>query len=371
MQATAGTLHSRADGVNPHSAGTGPAGLIRSLGISRRDPIIENYTERDAVTVARPSASNLFITNGGDEYLRRWNEEKDIYPGLSAGIDPDTRRSFRFDPPERYRGVYINNYTVQNRKKYESLLNKADLHGINTLVIDVQPKAPSARFMEYARKKGYYLIARVVVFDGGLKVFPPSPESLRSVFESAEGAVRSGFAEIQLDYIRFADHDGIRADLRGRYRMIDAILTGMTRRLNPLGVRVGADVFGRVAFNRDDRIGQKLENFAAHMDTIYPMLYPSHFYGQPEMIGDPYKAVYLGTKNCKDRIGHKSRIVSYVQGFGMSVSQSGLSLEKYIRRQIDAVEDAGGDGYIVWSPGNRYEALFRVLSRSAINTAIR
>ena len=46
--------------------------------------------------------------------------------------------------------------------------------------------------------------------------------------------------------------------------------------LHPLGVRVSADVFG-LAATHDLGIGQVPKRVAKYVDTLYPMVYPSHF----------------------------------------------------------------------------------------------
>src|SRR4029078_4171384 len=47
-------------------------------------------------------------------------------------------------------------------------------------------------------------------------------------------------------------------------------------RLEPLGVRISAAVFG-LAATRDLGIGQPPKLMAPSLDAIYPMVYPSHF----------------------------------------------------------------------------------------------
>ena len=47
-------------------------------------------------------------------------------------------------------------------------------------------------------------------------------------------------------------------------------------RLEPLGVRISAAVFG-LAATRDLGIGQRPRLLAPYLDAIYPMVYPSHY----------------------------------------------------------------------------------------------
>ncbi len=286
--------------------------------------------------------------------------------GFPTTLRPTRKGGYRYRAPKFYEGIYITNPVAYTPRLYRPLLQKARAARLNTLVVDVQPKLPPLEFIRLAREGGFYLVARVVVFPGGLNEYPPRAGRIHRTLDLAERAARTGFMEVQLDYIRFADRirgqRNLSVSLDKRYRLIEGILKMATDRLRPHGVRVGADVFGRIAFNRDDIIGQKVELFAAHLDTIYPMLYPSHFYGEPHRIRNPYQTVLLGNKNTVERSQGHSKIIAYIQGFRMSVGPSGLSYENYIRKQIAAAEDSGGAGYIVWNARNHYDAFFRALA---------
>ena len=283
---------------------------------------------------------------------------------LPTDLTPLPKDKPRYRSPDFYRGIYINNAVARDTGRFAAYVRQAKANGLNTLVVDVQPRMPSSRSMRLAREAGLYLVARVVVFEYGLKVYPPPLPHLEKVVHAAERAAIGGFMEIQLDYIRFADRSKkLGVPLADRYRTIASFLKLFSERLRPHGVRIGADVFGRIAFNRNDIIGQKLEIFAPHLDTIYPMLYPSHFYGDPKYQRDPYRAIYDGNRSSLRRVGHQSKIVAYIQGFDMKVKLSGLSYVNYIQRQIKAAEDSKSQGFIVWNAHNRYAPFYRALRR--------
>ncbi|MCB1137514.1 MAG: glycosyl hydrolase [Leptospiraceae bacterium] len=247
---------------------------------------------------------------------------------------------------------------------YGPLLKQARSSGVNTLVVDVQPSLPPEDFLKEAKSMGFYLVSRVVVFEGGLRTYPAPPEHVNKVIQRAEAAATLGFMEIQLDYIRFADKLHIRGlTLTRRYRAIASILQSFEKRLRPHGVRIGADIFGRIPFNKNDIIGQKMEVFAPYLDTIYPMLYPSHFYGDPFYQKNPYRTIYDGKTKAIRRAG-TSRIIAYIQGFTMYVGKSGLSYKDYIKKQILAARDSGGAGFIVWNPKNQYGTFFQALEET-------
>ena len=289
--------------------------------------------------------------------------------GFPVLLEPTPKKGYRYRAPRFYRGIYLTSATARLPRRYRRILRKAKSLGVNTLVVDVQPRMPRDEFIRFAREEmNMYLVARVVVFQGGLKRYPPPLRHIQRVLTVSEKAARGGFMEIQLDYIRFADpwrrnrkHPRLRLSLKKRYRLIEGILKMSTDRLRPMGVRVGGDIFGRIAFNYNDAIGQRVELFAAHLDTIYPMLYPSHFYGDPHRIRDPYGTILDGSKNCIRRSKGQSRIITYIQGFRMNVRSSGLSYTRYIQKQIQATEDARGAGYVVWNARNNYRAFFRAI----------
>lgn len=284
--------------------------------------------------------------------------------------EPRNNRSFAKAAPSFYRGLYINNALVRG-KGFANFLKTADNHGINVLVIDIQPHMPPAEALKLAEDMGFYLVARVVVFDAGLKTYPAPKGHIERIVNRAEEGAKAGFAEIQLDYIRFADNLRVKGlTVQKRYDYISSVLSQFERRLRPYKVRIGADIFGRIAFNRDDIIGQKLELFDRHMDVIYPMLYPSHFYGDPIRRRKPYHTIFDGTLGSKKRV-RNARIVPYIQTFGMRVGESGLSVENYIRAQLDAAQDSGGAGYVAWNARNDYSVFFRAIRSGRFMPAVK
>ncbi len=274
------------------------------------------------------------------------------------------REVLDFSIPQYYQGLYLNVRTARERQLYQPLIKKARRFGMNTVVVDVQPRLPKPHFMQLLGKEQFYPIARLVVFEGGLAYYPPHRRHLEKIIRTAERAAEIGFREIQLDYIRFTDDKKLPTiSLAQRYKCMEDILKMAVERLQPYGVDISADLFGRVAFNQNDPIGQKLELFAQYMDSLYPMLYPSHFYGMSQRIRDPYQTVFLGTRNAVQRAAGQSRIIPYIQAFRMSIRESGLTFREYIHKQLQAARDAGSDGFIAWNARNSYEPFFQALKK--------
>ncbi|MDV6236778.1 putative glycoside hydrolase [Leptospira ellisii] len=265
--------------------------------------------------------------------------------------------------PNFARGIYISQRTLKKTKVFQEIRRKAIRHGINLLVIDVQPTILSKGDLDSLIEEGFYPVARVVNFEGGLPTEKPTEQRITSIYRSIRGACQSGFPEIQLDYIRYADNLQLKLSYDSRYKNISGIIKNIrneTLKCENLPY-IGADIFGRIPFNQNDMIGQKVEVFAQVVDVLYPMLYPSHFYGMPDRIKDPYQTVYDGTLLTLKRSLKTTRVIPYIQGFNMSVGKSGLSLADYIKAQVKASYDSGGHGFVVWNAWNEYEPTFQAL----------
>ncbi|MBM9579676.1 glycosyl hydrolase [Leptospira sp. 201903070] len=275
----------------------------------------------------------------------------------NAVSNPDQRA------PDFSRGIYISQRTLKKVKAFEELRKKSKVHGVNFLVIDVQPYSPSRETLNSLVSEGFYPVARIVNFDGGLPTEKPSEQKIISIHRTIRAACQSGFPEIQLDYIRYADNLQLKLSFEMRYKNISNIIKNIrneTLKCENLPY-IGADIFGRIPFNQNDSIGQKVEVFAQVVDVLYPMLYPSHFYGMPNRIKDPYQTVYDGTHLTLKRSLKTTRVIPYIQGFNMSVARSGLSLSDYIKAQVKAAYDSGAHGFVVWNAWNDYDSTFQAL----------
>ncbi len=263
--------------------------------------------------------------------------------------------------PHFIKGIYLTNGTAISTKTLTHFVNASKKHGINTLVIDAQGKNLTAAQMSLIKSNGLYPVARIVCFDLGLKEKYPDKRHVDEIMAAIQVAAKTGFREIQLDYIRYADSRAMqRLPLAFKYEQIGKILARARTLTDSLGVELGADVFGRITLNQNDQIGQRLELFGEHVHSLYPMVYPSHYYGDPEKIANPYGTVKEGVKNSIERIP-KTRIVPYIQGFGMKIKQARLTLPEYVLKQLYAVDDADGNGYVVWNARNDYSATWKAL----------
>lgn len=239
------------------------------------------------------------------------------------------------------------------------------------------------------KARGIYLIARIVVFkddplvklhpewavhaaggavwkdrEGLSWIDPYRKEAWDYTLGVAEEAAAAGFDEIQFDYVRFPDAQGLvfaqPTNESSRVEAITGFLREARRRLVPYNVFTAIDVFGYVCWNRDDTgIGQRLEDLASVVDYISPMLYPSSFqFGIPGVrnpIANPYEIVHRSLEEATSRtLGTSVRYRPWLQAFpdyAFGGQQFGAD---EIGKQTKAARDAGSVGWMLWNPRNVY-----------------
>ncbi|MDD4717402.1 MAG: putative glycoside hydrolase [Eubacteriales bacterium] len=201
----------------------------------------------------------------------------------------------------------------------------------------------------------------------------------------AKEAIELGFDEIQFDYVRFPvcgpdirkaeyfpgnegtvfiNEDGSYNYENGfKYQCINAFLSYAKREIqDKLGVPLSIDVFGSVmvyrGFKQDGYlIGQEWASLnQLGLDTISPMIYPSHFADGTVMNGKKYadpdqdtygflKAVYIESGYAT--LNHPSHQRPYIQNYAYTAEQ--------VFGQIDALADIGINEYIFWNASGRYD----------------
>ena len=309
---------------------------------------------------------------------------------------------------ERVRGLYLTGYTAGNPDRLAALLRLAKEGGLNAMVIDAKDddgrvtwrsdvplaaeigansdKIPDIQaLIRTLEENDIYPIARVVVFcdpllsrrrpewavrvDGRLwrdrRGLSWTNPYLREVWEYnvevAKAAARAGFREIQFDYVRLPEHDlpGFTAGmpLEKRVEAITNFLRYARQELEPLGVKLSADVFGLTTTVTDDmKIGQDYAAIAAVVDYISPMVYPSHYspgnYGLPDPEARPYETVYNSMMKAREKTPDLplERHRPWIQDFSLRHRYGAAEVEAQIR----ALADAGIRQFLLWNPNNRY-----------------
>src|SRR6185503_14889645 len=129
----------------------------------------------------------------------------------------------------------------------------------------------------------------------------------------AEELVKMGFQEVQFDYIRFPEPYAslpkqVFPDANGVSKpdAIAAYLKEAKGRLNKLGVRSTADIFGLVTeVNGPLEVAQHWERLSPNLDVVLPMTYPSHYprgdNGIPNPNAEPYKVILRSISRARER----------------------------------------------------------------------
>ena len=311
------------------------------------------------------------------------------------------------------KGVYLTMDSAGTPSSMASLVAFMRRHeDLNCMVIDVKDnsgriptgappgiQAPAAGYDHFPAlirvlhdREGYYLIARIVAFqdpfratavperairnadgslwrdrDGRLWLNPYDKANWEYVKDIALWAVDMGFDEVQLDYVRFPDSaQGLEktgavlmpgsSDFQGRSDAIVSFLKYMAGTLDGKAY-LSADIFGFVTIAVDDMgIGQRLEDIAAAVDFISPMVYPSHYYNAgiygfevPE--AHPYEVVSKAMDQAIQRTqGLKAKIRPWIQDFSMKIHYGPAE----VQGQIRALSEHDIHSFMLWNPANVY-----------------
>ncbi|HSW68702.1 MAG TPA: putative glycoside hydrolase [Gammaproteobacteria bacterium] len=260
------------------------------------------------------------------------------------------------------KGIYITQETMEDTKYITYLVNRAKKVGINTFVVDLE--LPSKRYQQNVallKDNNIIYIARIIMFPGGGTPEQIASEAYREKkHRLVETALSYGAQQIQLDYIRFNSKQPASSE---HAITIKKIIQTFKNRLASEKIPLQVDVFGITAYGEEKHIGQSIPLFASVIDAVCPMVYPSHYVPFSYHFERPYKTVYDSLISIKEQFDDKMPIKLY-PFIELSNYHFPLSKEKklkYIYAQIQAVQDAGADGWYAWSAKNYYDNLFTVL----------
>ena len=192
---------------------------------------------------------------------------------------------------------------------------------------------------------------------------PTANDSWEYPLALAVDACELGYDEIQFDYVRFptdgpvdqATFDGP-SDSSGRSVAITSFLAEARSRLNPIGCAVASDIFSVVLTSTGDQgLGQQIEDLAAVVDVISPMIYPSHYstgwFGFDCPNDHPSEVVGHALDDGMPRIRGPAIIRPWIQDFTFGCG--GSYGEAEVRSEIDAVEEREL-GWILWNASSNF-----------------
>lgn len=345
-----------------------------------------------------------------------------------ANMSAELKR-LRTNPNAPIRGLYVNRFAAQSSKKMQKLIGFADSTEINALIIDVkdefglnfessdpllqknggtQTKVRNLKaLLDTINAHGILPVARIVVFkdsvaarqnpqytirktDGsvwrdhkGLTWVNPYANSVWEYnFRVAEEAARMGFGEIQFDYIRFPEpYKSLPTQVfpesngRSKPQALGEFLEAAKKRIDKLGVRTTADIFGlTTTVGGALEVGQRFEPMVQSVDVVLPMVYPSHYprgsFGIPRPNADPYSTIHIAISRARQRteaLGLKGqRVRPWLQAFSLGQPKYGAA---EIEAQKKAVYDSGYEGWVLWHPGSSYDIFLPALEKTLVSRA--
>ena len=295
------------------------------------------------------------------------------HAALTDALSQDKIKSAKKTSGTVMRALYIPNQKSRNIEFIKSLIGKGKPLGINMLVMDVHTFGSTKlkinqQVLEFLKNENIYVTARVVCFQDGINQLPVSDAKMKGLYELVAAAAASGVDEIQLDYIRFQD-GGIPYPLKKKYTVIEELLKNFHTITDERKIKLSADIFGRIVYNHNDLIGQKLEVFANYTDVLYPMLYPSHYTGDRQRMSAPGETVKEGTLKGLDRVkGTSVAIQPYIQAFPYNIQYAKVKLDVYVALQIKGVEETDARGWVAWNPNGDYSSVFNALTLNNAET---
>lgn len=262
------------------------------------------------------------------------------------------------------KGIYLSQVTAENPNEVQYLIRNAKEVGISNFVVDyTHPNPIYNQSIDLIKKSGINYIARIVVFpDGGTPSLVNSSPYLEKRLAQIKGAINLGASAIQLDYIRYKSSQ---RPSEKNAEDITGVIRYFKENIKETGVPLQVDVFGVSSFAPSIYIGQNVQLMAPVVEAINPMVYPSHYEPFREAALKPYETVYDSLTALKKQIAPSDvQIHAYIELFNYRYPMSTASRVKYIQAQLQAVKDAGADGWYAWSAGNRYDILFNVLRQN-------
>ncbi len=334
------------------------------------------------------------------------------FVAISKPVDPTLRIDASLTPIH-IKAIYATANTASDPELFDPLIKIADTTEVDAMVVDLKdssghifydtkvplaheigaaaPELDPAALVKNLHEHHIYAIARIVVFEDPIlaearpdwAIHDSSTGGLWRTWNGlawvnahrkevwdydvaiAKEAAGFGFDEIQLDYIRFPTDGpmdqaeyGVPHNDQTRPKAIGDFLTEMYDAIAPTKTYLAADVFGLTLWETGDgNIGQNLETVVKHLDYVCPMVYPSHFYAGSmgfDIPNDhPYEVILWSLQNGEKRIPQdKAKLRPWLQDFSLG---EGIAYgPNEVKRQIDASNDFGATGWMLWNAGNEY-----------------
>lgn len=260
------------------------------------------------------------------------------------------------------KGIYVTQYNFENTAFLNYLIKHAKASGIDTFVVDLE--LPSKRYKQniaLLKENKIHYVARIIMFPGGGKATDmKNPAYWQKKYSLVKQAMDWGANEMQLDYIRYSSKEKASEE---HAKQVLEIIRWYKSKLVGQNIPLQVDVFGITSFGESKHIGQNIKLFSQTVDAICPMVYPSHYVPFPEHFKHPYDTVYDSLRHIKKQFGDEApiKVYAYIELSNYHFPMTHTKTLDYIQAQLQAVAEAGADGWYAWSPHNRYDNLFSIL----------
>lgn len=319
------------------------------------------------------------------------------------------------ETPEAVKAIYISSWAAGTKDFRKRILNKIEGTEINSVVIDikdysgrisfnvsdsylkeigsVENRIPDIiDFINELHNKEIYVIGRISVFqDPYLTKHKPdlavkklsdkntlwtdykgigwldagAEEVWKYIVAISKESYSIGFDELNFDYIRFPSDRNMKdiyypfSENKIKAEVIRDFFSYLHENLKESNITTSANLFGMTITNTNDlNIGQILEFATPYFDFIAPMIYPSHFpngwngYAVPAK--EPYNVIKISIEKGIERLKiineNPQKIRVWLQDFNLGAKYT----PDMVTAQIQAVNDAGLDSWMLWDPSNTY-----------------
>lgn len=354
------------------------------------------------------------ISSRGDVFTAAIIDSSNTDSSISLWIDNPPEKTANITAAER-KAIYISVPALhRNLKKYIEIANSTE---IDTFVIDMKDDFGNIYFpsentvaaeinairkpvdlksiIAKLKSNGIYSVARIVTFkdeklynayNGKYAIKNKSTgEPWRGVegefwvdaysefvhnynIDIAKELEKSGFNEIQFDYIRFPSDGPVHLckfsfqNDPETYKS-EILIDFLQKAKQFIKIPVSVDIYG---FNSwyyfGNMIGQDMEELSYTVDVICPMVYPSHFgsifYNKYKHTERPYQIVKDGGIRALKMINRKALLRPYIQGFNLMSPTWG---PVYITDQIKGSRESGCSGYSIWNAKGEYDVPYKAL----------
>jgi hypothetical protein len=333
-------------------------------------------------------------------------------------VDADYPEDMTFDATlERFvvNALYVSASTAADEQLWGNVLELIDDTELNAVVLEVKSPDGYLRYdsdvplageiggvdaafdlderLEDLRDRSVYAIARISVFedpllagarpelaikdsttgeawttwDGRAWVNPMNAAVWQYNVDVATELAAAGFDEIQLDFVRFPTYGPLEIADYGAPFSPESRTTAVTEFLNQMraalassGAFLAIDVVGVVLWDEGDNgIGQDLDLIVGLVDVVSPELFPSHFspgtFGYDFPNDHPYSVIQINM----ERIGQRFGAAAYKFRPWLQDFSSGLGIDYgdvEVRAQIDASNEFGVSGWMLWSDDGSYSS---------------